>query len=119
MTQLDSEDRGADILNKYPSPSGSQYSAAQQTLQYLLQLAVDGCTDKAIMVAAVESSPAVFAAVLGYQPTPLVSLGRWHEHINAASLRVLIPLLLRYPPVMNVCWSVAVANLWLRVIHPA
>jgi hypothetical protein len=82
------------LLNKYQSPSGSQYPAAQQASQYLLQLAISGCIDKAIMIAAVESDPAVFASVLGYQPKPLVSLGRWHEHINAASLRSLITLII-------------------------
>jgi len=81
------------LLNKYQSPSGSQFPAAQQTSQYLLQPAIDGCTDKSIMVAAVESDPLVFAAVLCYQPKPLASLGRWHEHINAASLRALITLI--------------------------
>ncbi|MFT6037573.1 MAG: hypothetical protein ACI9TP_000356, partial [Candidatus Azotimanducaceae bacterium] len=82
------------LLNKYQSPSGAQFPAAQQTSRYLLQLAIDACTDKAIMVAAIESDPAVFAAVLGYQPKPLVALGRWHEHINAASLRALITLII-------------------------
>lgn len=81
------------VLKVYQSLAGSQSLAAPQTQQHLLRLVVNGNTDKATMVAAVESDPAIFAAVLSYKPPHLISLAQWHVRIDVSSLRALITLI--------------------------
>lgn len=81
-------------MSRRYSLAGTDFSAAPETLRYLLLLALEPTTDKATLVAAVELDPVILLALLGSsgarQSHSVLSLDHWHEPLDRQALLAVV-----------------------------